>query len=258
MAGRIICGDAREVMPAEPVHLVVTSPPYNVGIEYDDHEDVMRPGDWYAMLAMVLLNAWDRLVPGGRMAVNVQHGSGRSPAYPIGMYVQQILEMMPEAYNRGAIVWDKSAAAGQRTSWGSWQSPSNPVLRGEYEMIFVYSKGPALEGDTEPDITKEEFLAATKDVWRDIGATSNEVRRADGVLLGEHPAPFPVRLAQRLIQLYSFPGQTVLDPFFGSGTTGLAAQELGRDWIGVELSREYCEMAAQRIALFEGMEVEVE
>lgn len=265
MSGRIICADAANGWPKDtgPVQLVVTSPPYNVGIEYDNHDDTMKPSQWKGMITKVLMWSWDSLEVGGRMCVNVQHESGRNPAVPIGMWTQQILESLPGAQNRGAIVWDKGAAAGggSRTSWGSWMSPSNPVLRGEYEMIYVYSKdSPQLDNFMEavPDIKRDEFLAASKDVWRDTGATSNEIRRADGVLLGTHPAPFPVKLAQRLIQFYSFPGQMVLDPFFGSGTTGLAAEELGRDWIGVDISHEYCEMAAKRIALFEGMEVKVE
>lgn len=259
MSGRIINGDSREAIPLVPVHLVITSPPYNVGVDYEGHDDVQSAREWYKLMEDVLSVAWERLVLGGRMCVNVQHESGRSPAVPTGFLIQDIMEKFFAGYNRGTIVWDKSAGAGPRTSWGSWQSPANPVLRGEYEVIYVYSKGSlALEGDTEPDISKQEFLTATKDVWRDTGSVTNEVRRSDGDVIGSHPAPFPVKLAQRLIQLYSFPGQMVLDPFFGSGTTGLAADALGRDWIGVEQSREYCELAAKRIAPFEGMEVPIE
>lgn len=253
MSGRIICGDAREAIPDEPVDLIVTSPPYNVGKAYDLHDDEMTEVAWYAMVQEVLRESWERLNEGGRMAVNIVEAAGRNPAIPVGHFVQEMLFRLPESQYRGAIVWDKGAAAGASTAWGTYQSPRNPVLRGTYEMIYVMSKGEmALENRTgrEPDITKGEFQAATIDVWRDTGTVSQQV--------SEHPAAFPTALARRLIQLYSWPGDTVLDPFFGSGTTGIAADALGRHWIGVEISPKYCEIAARRCALIEGDEVPVE
>ncbi len=251
MSGRIICGDSRVAIPDTPVQLVVTSPPYNVGIDYDTHEDEMSWGEWKMLVARVLSQAWHRLVPGGRMAVNIQHTYGRKPALPLGHHVEDIMLQLSRAHYMGAVIWDKSAAVGPSTAWGTWRSPRHPVFRGEYEMVYVMAKGGwQLEGDTEPDILATEFKNATADVWRDIGTTSQD--------RSGHPAAFPVRLAQRLIQLLSYPGQTVLDPFFGSGTTGLAAEATGRDWIGVDISEEYCDLAAKRIAPFEGMEVPVE
>ena len=252
MNGYIVCGDSRESIPRDPVELVITSPPYGVGIDYDVADDSMTRDEWRDLMQQVLGAAYQRLVSGGRICVNVHHDAGRDNAFPTGMVIQQILDGLPGALNRGTIVWDKSAAAGVSTAWGSWLSPANPTLRGVYESIYVYSKYelsryPA--SGVESDITKKEFLAATADVWRDIGTVSQ--------LQTGHPAAFPVRLAQRLIQLYSWPGDTVLDPFFGSGTVGLAAEELGRRWIGVELSEDYCELAARRIAPFDGMEPEI-
>jgi site-specific DNA-methyltransferase (adenine-specific) len=240
MSGRIICGDARTAIPKVPVQLVVTSPPYNVGINYDEHDDLMGPTEYKVMLTGVLWEAWNRLVEGGRMAVNIQHTYGRNPAYPLGHIIESIMLTLPDNLYRGAIIWDKSASVGPSTAWGTWQSPRNPVLRGEYEMIYVFAKGSMTrESPVDPDITGGEFKKATSDVWRDVGTTSKD--------RSGHPAAFPHTLAQRLIQLYSFPGDVVLDPFFGSGTTGKAAQALGRDWIGVDISEAYCKLAQQRI-----------
>ncbi len=274
MSGRIIHGDARFAIPRVPIELVVTSPPYNVGIEYDDHDDVMTHDDWYAMVDDVLTAAWDQLVDGGRMAVNIQHSYGRKPLIPLGRDIEEMLMGMQDSLYRGCIIWDKGAAAGSGTAWGTWRKPLNPVLRGEHEMIYVFSKGRYdLLPPTElveryyplkipEEIKRDEFHAATIEVWREWEGrlTTNKKSTAykdrghdDG-----HPAAFPVSLARRLIQLYSWEGNTVLDPFFGSGTTGTAAEELNRSWIGVDISREYCDLAASRTAPFEGMEVSIE
>jgi site-specific DNA-methyltransferase (adenine-specific) len=261
MSGRIICGDARTAIPDVPVHLMVCSPPYNVGMAYDEHEDLMDPREWRKLLWDVFRESWDRLVDGGRMAVNIQHTYGRAPAQPLGHEVERQLLELPRALYRGAIIWDKGAV--NTTGWGSWRLPRNPVLRGCYEMIYVVSKGSYAhehwsgDGDAVSDITAEEFRLATADVWR-LNTKDRTIRTGRKGQEFFHPAPFDHTLAQRLIQLYSWPGDTVLDPFFGSGTTGMAAEELGRDWIGVDISEEYCRGAARRIAPFEGMEVQVE
>lgn len=247
----IVVGDARTAIPDVPVHLVVTSPPYNVGIDYESHDDEMSPDEYRSLIYDVLLGCWDQLVPGGRMAVNVVEAAGRSPAYPVGNLVQTEMLSLPDALYRGAIVWNKGAAAGSSTAWGSWRSPSNPVLRGVYEMIYVISKDSmTLTGDTKDEMTADEFTQATIDVWNVGTAAPSE--------LGLHPVPFPHQLAARLIALYSHKGQTVLDPFFGSGTTGLAAEMLGRNWVGVELSAAYAEVARKRISDYRfGEDVEV-
>ncbi len=260
MSGRIIVGDATQVvLEPESFELVVTSPPYNVGMEYDGDvmADQMILEEWEYIVAASLKNAWDALVQGGRMAVNIIPEAGRSPAIPIGWHVQNILENLPASLNRGTIVWYKGAATGGSTAWGSWMGASNPVLRGVHENIYVYSKGQLElpQNGYESDIAKDEFLAATKDVWEDIGTVSNEITRGSGEVLGEHPAPFPTRLVRRLIQLYTYPEMRVLDPFLGSGTTGLVADQLSRDWVGIEISPVYAKMAQKRIPIFPGIGV---
>jgi site-specific DNA-methyltransferase (adenine-specific) len=265
MSGRIIHGDAETAIPHVPVQLVVTSPPYNVGIDYGLHHDLMSHDDWFMMVDTVLTEAWDRLVTGGRMAVNIQHSYGRKPLMPLGREIEEMLIDMPDSLYRGCIIWDKGAAAGSGSAWGSWRTPSNPVLRGEHEMIYVFSKEqydlsppPELVERYFPlripdEITEKEFHAATIEVWREWDGRLTTNQKTTG-----HPAAFPVSLARRLIQLYSWEGNTVLDPFFGSGTTGNAAESLNRNWIGVEISREYCELAARTCSMIEDVEVPIE
>ena len=140
---------------------------------------------------------------------------------------------------RGEIIWHKAAGAGSSTAWGSWMSASNPTLRDVHEYILVFSKGSmgrSVKG--ESSITRDEFLEYTKSVWSFQPASAKKVG---------HPAPFPVELPYRLIQLYSFKGDVVLDPFCGSGTTCLAALQTGRHYVGFDVSEEYVELARRRL-----------
>jgi site-specific DNA-methyltransferase (adenine-specific) len=145
---------------------------------------------------------------------------------------------------RGEIVWDKSSSASTSTAWGSWQSASNPTLRDTHEYILVFSKGTfkrkKIDG-RESTITKEEFLEFTKSVWDFFSESAKKVG---------HPAPFPVELPYRLIQLYTYSNEVVLDPFIGSGQTALAALKAGRHYVGYELNEEYLALANNRIENF--------
>ncbi len=233
----VIQGDSRTAIPDQEFDLVVTSPPYNVGKDYvASHDDALSVGEWRALIKTVLSEAWDRLTVGGRLAVNVQHGVGRSPMVPLGFHVEGIGHELPDAMYRGCIVWDQGPV--NSTAWGSWLSPSDPVLRGRYEMVFVWSKGTTkLKGTGEGDLTPTEFTTATMDVWQIAAEQSRK----------DHPAPFPVALAERLIKMYTWPGDRVLDPFAGVGSSGVAAKRTGRSWVGVDVSPVYCEIARRRI-----------
>ncbi len=145
---------------------------------------------------------------------------------------------------RGEIIWDKGAGGLSSTAWGTWCSAKNPTLRDVHEYILVFSKHLYSRKKTPPkedDITKDEFLEATQSVWR----FNPESARKIG-----HPAPFPLELPRRLIKLYSFTQDIVLDPFMGSGTTALAALMLGRSFIGYEINEEYVNLANFRIKNF--------
>ncbi len=224
-------------LPDNSVHLMVTSPPYNVGKDYDEN---LRLDEYLAFLNRVWLEVQRVLVPGGRACINVAN-LGRKPYIPLHAYLAR--DMIELGFlMRGEIIWDKGASASTSTAWGSWQSASNPTLRDTHEYILVFSKGSfrrdRLDG-RKNTITREQFLEFTKSVWS-FGAESAKK-------IG-HPAPFPIELPYRLIQLYTFEGEVVLDPFMGSGQTALAALKAGRHYEGYETNPEYLALANHRVS----------
>jgi len=223
-------------LPDHSVHLMVTSPPYNVGKEYDEN---LTLEEYLAFLTGVWRETYRVLVPGGRACVNVAN-LGRKPYIPLnGLITQSMIEL--GFLMRGEIIWDKAASASTSTAWGSWQSASNPTLRDTHEYILVFSKGSFRREKVkgrESTVSKDEFLEYTKSVW---GFASESAKKVG------HPAPFPVELPYRLIQLYTFSDETVLDPFMGSGQTALAARKTGRHFVGYEVNEEYLKLANERI-----------
>lgn len=236
----ILLGDAVSLMremPNEFVHLIITSPPYNVGINYDNYDDNLKYEDYLLFLKNVFTECYRILVNGGRICINVPSiniGKGYVPLY------SDVICLMREIgyIMRGDIIWNKSQIT-KRTAWGSFCSPSNPYILPPYEFVLVFSKGSLkLEGDKDKiDITKEEFISWTNSLWNIKPETRNT----------GHPAPFPEQLAMRLIKLYSYIGNIVLDPFGGSGTTCYVAKQLNRKYIYIDVSEKYYEMAKNRI-----------
>jgi len=229
--------DSRDLsmLPDQSIHLMVTSPPYNVGKDYD--EDLSLE-EYIGLLRAVFEEVHRVLVVGGRACVNVAN-LGRRPYIPLHTHI--IAEMLEIGYwMRGEIIWDKGASAGASTAWGSWMSPSNPSLRDVHEYILVFSKDSMRrhKNGRKSTITREEFLEYTKSVWAFPSESANRVG---------HPAPFPVELPYRLIQLYTFEGDVVLDPFCGSGTTCVAALETGRNYVGLDNNEEYVRLARGRM-----------
>jgi DNA modification methylase len=223
-------------LPDASVHLMVTSPPYNVGKDYDAD---MTLGEFLDVLKKVWAEVHRVLVPGGRACINVAN-LGRKPYIPLHTY---IIEDMNELgfLMRGEVIWNKAASASSSTAWGSWQSASNPTLRDVHEYILVFSKGNFGREKSEvrkDTITKEEFLEFTKSVWDFPTESAKKIG---------HPAPFPMELPYRCIQLYTFSNETVLDPFMGSGQTALAALKAGRHFVGYELNEEYVKLSRNRI-----------
>ncbi len=239
-ANRVFCKSAERMdeMPDGSVHLMVTSPPYNVGKDYDDD---LTLDEYRAFLKRVMAEVYRVLVPGGRACINLAN-LGRRPYLPLHAFVvQDMLEL--GFLMRGEIIWDKASSASPSTAWGSWCSPQNPTLRDTHEYILVFCKQtfrrprPAGRSAT---ISRDEFLEYTRSVWRFPAEPATRVG---------HPAPFPVELPYRLIQLYTFAGEVVLDPFIGSGTTAIAALRAGRIFVGYEVNPDYVALAAQRILL---------
>jgi site-specific DNA-methyltransferase (adenine-specific) len=223
-------------LPDRSVHLMVTSPPYNVGKDYDRD---LTLDEHRALLKRVLGETFRVLVPGGRACVNVAN-LGRKPYLPIHAYV--IEDALSVGFQmRGEIIWAKGAGAGVSTAWGSWRSATNPTLRDTHEYILVFCKLPfARRPATRPasSISPADFLEYTKSVWTFPPESARRVG---------HPAPFPVELPHRLMQLYTFVGDVVLDPFMGTGATAVAAVRDGRRYAGYELSEEYAALAESRI-----------
>ncbi|MEX2189609.1 MAG: site-specific DNA-methyltransferase [Bacteroidota bacterium] len=222
-------------LPDGSVHLVITSPPYNVSKEYDAD---LTLDEYRAMLRRVFGEVFRVLAPGGRLCVNLAN-VGRKPYIPIHAYLAEDIISIGFAM-RGEVIWNKSGSAGPSTAWGSWQSASNPTLRDVHEYILIFTKGdftrPGVHGRST--ITRDEFLEYTKSIWTFPAESAKRVG---------HPAPFPVELPRRLMQLYSFEGDIVLDPFAGSGTTCIAALQAGRSYVGYEVHRPYVDLAEKRI-----------
>ena len=234
---RLHCRSAEQMaeIPDGAVALAFTSPPYNVGKEYDAD---LGLAEYLRLIATVGREVYRVLLPGGRYVVNIAN-LGRSPYIPLtALFWQVHLEIgfLP----MGEIVWQKAESAGGSCAWGSWQSAKAPRLRDVHEYLLVMAKmTPSRPDKGQSDISKEEFLEATTSVWR---IPPESARRVG------HPAPFPLALAERVVRLFSYVGDVVLDPFAGSGTTLLAAARNRRRWVGYEIVPDYCRLAEQRLA----------
>ncbi len=234
---KIFCKSSEKMdeLPDYSAHLMVTSPPYNVGKDYDQD---LTFEEYRTLLRTVFKETYRVLVNGGRACINVAN-LGRKPYIPLHSFIIQ--DMLDIGFlMRGEVVWNKSASSGVSTAWGSWQSASNPTLRDVHEYVLVFSKGSFSRNseDKENTIAKDEFLTFTKSIWEFPAESANKVG---------HPAPFPLELPYRCIQLYTFKGDVVLDPFCGVGTTCLAAVKLKRNYVGYDTNKEYVDTAIRRI-----------
>ena len=233
---KVFChtSEAMTELPDNSVHLMVTSPPYNASKEYDDDLSLKE-----YLLKRVFAETHRVLATGGRACINIAN-LGRKPYIPLhAMIINDMLDI--GYYMRGEIIWDKGSSAGGSCAWGSWRAASNPVLRDVHEYILVFCKDSFKrpKAGNESTIGRDEFLESTKSVWTFNAASAKSVG---------HPAPFPEELPSRLIDLYTFKGDVVLDPFCGAGTTCVAAKKLGRRYVGYDISEEYVELAQRRIA----------
>ena len=257
-----VCGDARhmDTVADDSVALVVTSPPYFAGKQYEeelDREGV--PGsyiEYLELLREVFADCKRVLEPGGRIAVNVAN-LGRKPYRSLSADVMSILQDDLHLLPRGEIIWQKGEGANGSCAWGSFRSAANPVLRDVTERVLIASKGRFGRALTpkerqrdglpfESTIGADDFMALTLDVW-DVPPES--------AVRVQHPAPFPVELPQKLMELYTYAGDLVVDPFCGSGSTLVAAARCGRDAVGYDLDPQYVEIASARLDGGEAMPV---
>jgi len=249
----ILHADCRDAGDLPPVACVVTSPPYNVGLAYDAHDDAMA-WDAYTELAKDAAAVMSRALvePGGRAWVNVvpvvpaEQVAGRVHSGYCALHRVNLLGLWLEALEGAGLgLWDivswATPGRGPGTAWGSWATPAAPNLRGEWEAVLATYKG-----------AWAREVPSTMKHWRDdLGhwpSLVSNVWRIQPISANAHPAPFPMELASRAVRLSAWPGEIVLDPFMGTGSTLLAARSLGRRAIGIEVSERYCEMAARRLS----------
>ena len=236
---RLYCksSEVMDEIPDSSVHLMITSPPYNVGKDYDED---LTLDEYLKLLKRVFSEVYKKLVTGGRACVNIAN-IGRKPYIPLhAMIIEIMLEL--GFLMRGEIIWNKSASAGSSCAWGSWMSASNPVLRDCHEYILIFSKESFSKNKSQlkkDTITHDDFIQWTKSIWTFPAEKAKNVN---------HPAPFPIELPHRLINLYSYENDIILDPFCGSGTTCIAAIKNNRKYIGYDINNEYINLAKKRIS----------
>jgi len=236
---KIVCGDVIDEMkklPDNSIHLAITSPPYNVGKDYDNHNDKMNYQDYLDWLNKVWLETKRVLVPGGRFALNIAP-TGIKDFVPLHHdFTNQFRKLRIKF--RTEILWYKQTML-KRTAWGSFKSPANPHIVPSWEYVLIFSKDQnRLDGDKKnADITKDEFMKFSDGFWQ----ISPETKRKG------HPAPFPEELIYRLIKFYSYKGNTVLDMFGGTGTVAAVSAKTGRNFIHIDISPQYCKVTKDRV-----------
>jgi len=216
------------------ISLTVTSPPYNIG---KDSDLDLTDDEYWAMMKNIFTETYRVTESGGRLVVNVAN-LGRKPYIPFSKYFTELLIEIGFIM-RGEIIWQKSKGANANFAWGSWLSASNPVIRDIHEYCLVFSKDSLKKSSKgESSIEKEEFMESTLSIWNINPARAKKIG---------HPAPFPIELPQKFINLYTYKNDLILDPFLGSGTTAIAAKLLNRNFVGYEIEEKYIAIANSRL-----------
>ena len=242
----VITGDCLKVLPDLPdnsIDLVITSVPYNTNHPYDIYQDNKEHADYIKFVEKIFKKIYPKLKKGGRVCINC--GDGENGKIHTHVDISEMMAHKNKYLPMSTIIWNKENTS-NRCAWGSFQSPKNPSLPTPFEYIMVFAKESySLQEDGKTDLTKEEFVDWSLALWtfkrKDYKESTYRIRS------GIHPAPFPEELPHRLIKMFSWVGATVMDPLCGSGTTLLAAKKLGRNYIGIELSKNYAEYAKKKL-----------
>lgn len=227
-----------DVIEAKSIDLIVTSPPYNVDIKYKNYNDEI-PYDEYLIFTKKWLDRCYTLVKDdGRMCLNIPLDKNKGGQQSVYADITTIAKKVGWRYHT-TIIWNEQNIS-RRTAWGSWLSASAPFVIAPVETIVVLYKKTwkKTSGSRKSDISRDDFMNWTNGVWNFYGESKNKVG---------HPAPFPVELPRRCIILFSFVGDTILDPFLGSGTTLIACIDTNRIGLGVEIDENYCKLAMRRL-----------
>jgi site-specific DNA-methyltransferase (adenine-specific) len=227
-----------KTIAAESIDLIITSPPYNVDIKYNSHNDQLSYNEYLEFSRRWMKRCFAWLKDDGRFCLNIPLDKNKGGQQSVGADLTTIAKKSGFSYH-STIIWNEGNIS-RRTAWGSWASASAPYVIAPVELVVVlYKKSwKKTGGSRKSDITKKEFMEWTNGLWTFNGERKKRIG---------HPAPFPVELPLRCMKLFSFVGDTVLDPFSGSGSTLVAALQSDRHGIGIEIDRRYCEIAAGRI-----------
>jgi site-specific DNA-methyltransferase (adenine-specific) len=236
------------------IDLVITSPPYNVNLgdnkynktPYDLYNDNLEHKEYLSWLENIFKNLYPKIKSGGRVCINI--GDGKNGNIPTHSDIIQFMTSELNYIPITTIIWQKNNVS-NRTSWGSFLSPSCPSFPTPFEYVLVFCKeNRKLQYSGEIDIERQEFIDWSLSYW--------EIAPEKGKKVG-HPAPFPIELPKRLMKLFSYKNSLVYDPFMGSGTTALACIKNNRNFVGSEISQQYCELIDKRILeLKQQMEIE--
>lgn len=225
-------------IPKSSIDLIITSPPYNVDIHYNTHKDNLSYEDYLEFSKKWITKCYELVKDDGRFCLNIPLDKNKGGQQAVGADITKIAKDIGWKYH-STIIWNEGNIS-RRTAWGSFMSAAAPYVIAPVEIIVVLYKNnwKKTSGSKKSDITKEEFMQWTSGVWNFSGESKKRVG---------HPASFPIELPKRCIKLFSFVGDTVLDPFMGSGTTLIASYLNRRKGIGVEIDKEYCDLAIRRL-----------
>lgn len=249
---QVICGDVLYELakiPDNSIHLAITSPPYNVGIRYDRYDDDREYAEYRLWLRRVWKELFRVLVRGGRFVLQ-NAPTSIADFRPVHTDLTNDARVCGFEF-RAEIIWYKQNMSAARTAWGSFRSPGHPHVIPSWEYVNVFHKLDwKLEGEQKNiDISPTEFVEWSNAFWKIAPESSRP---------GDHPAAFPEELIRRIALYFSYKGQTLLDPFGGTGTVAAVARKTGRRFVHIDQSREYCDVALKRLSLIDNPRVQAD